>query len=104
MVNTTHYKDDFSDKLDVDPGAPVSFRLNNRLDEEFARQMCSEARDDNLFWVPVTAGRPTHFWDCANLCQVAADIKAVKLWPPPAPPPLTPQKNKSRVLSRGVEV
>ncbi len=101
MVNTTYFKDNFSDKLDVDPGAPGSFRLNSRRDDELAAHLCSEARDEQMFWVPVTAGRPTHFLDCCILSQVAADIKAVKLWPPPAPPATI--QSKSRVLSKGIE-
>lgn len=81
-VNTTYYKNMLDNRLAVPPTDPGAWNLHAATDEDYARQMDSEYRDDNGFWEQ-KGSRPNHLWDCGVLCQVAADILDIKYWPIP---------------------
>lgn len=81
-IDTTRYKDQLDNRLAIAPTDPGAWRLHSETDEDYARQMTAEARDENGIWQQI-GSRANHYWDCGVLCQVAADILDVKHWPIP---------------------
>jgi phage terminase large subunit GpA-like protein len=100
-LNSKHYKDRLAAKLLVNPTDPGAWHLHKDIDVDFARQMCSEGRDEHGFWVNPKK-RPNHFWDCSYMELALVEIAQVKFWQRPAdaatntPPP-------RRVYSEGVQ-
>lgn len=84
-VNTTYYKDKFDGKLRIAPVDPGSVKLHGEvaaIPGDFCAQLCAETRDDSGYWQQI-GSRANHYWDCAVLTMVAADIRGIRFWPDP---------------------
>jgi len=90
--NTTYYKNDLLDgKLRIAPGDPGAWRLHSNwpdgeppggghavgLLNDYARQLCSEAKDERGLWRNLRR-RPNHFLDCEVLQLVCADYLGIR--------------------------
>jgi phage terminase large subunit GpA-like protein len=84
-IDTHHYKDLLSGKLQIkgdDPGAwhlLASVEENDPHGIEYARQMCAEYVNERNLW-QCPAGKANHFWDCGVMNLVAADLLQIKYW------------------------
>ncbi len=83
-INTTFFKDKLAAKLLVNPSDPGSWHLHKDIDEDFARQMVAESKNDQGVW-DCPKGRDNHYWDCASMEMALVEIAQVKLWPKPDP-------------------
>lgn len=78
--NTNLFKNELARKLEVKPGDPGAFHVEQDDSlQDYARQMCAEVMDDKDQWV-CQAQRANHYWDCEALCLVAAEYIGVKHW------------------------
>ena len=84
--DTTFFKDDLSGKLSINASDPGAFHLHSnekRELEEYAREMCAEAYDDEQHaWVNPHS-RANHYWDCEVMCKALAYILNVRNTRPP---------------------
>jgi phage terminase large subunit GpA-like protein len=94
-VNTTHFKNDLDRRLDVAPADPGAILLDADTDQDYALQLDAEYRDENGIWQQ-KGSRANHQWDCLNLCLVAIEILAVKVWPIPGQAPVEQQREKKQ--------
>lgn len=83
-INTTFFKDKLAAKLLVNPSDPGSWHLHKDIEEDFARQMCAESKNDQGIW-DCPKGRDNHYWDCSQMEMALVEIAQVKLWPKPDP-------------------
>lgn len=80
-INTTHWKDKLTDKLQVDPADPGAFNLHSEVGADYFSQMTAEYRDENGIW-QCPKHRANHYWDCEVLALAAADVAGIKYWQP----------------------
>lgn len=97
--NTNLFKNDLAKKLEIKPGDPGAFHVEQ--DEgiyEYARQMCAEVLDEDDRWV-CQAQRANHYWDCEALCLTAAEYRNIKHWKKPQEkkPPKHVEKKEKRI-------
>lgn len=78
-VNTTFYKNDLSNRLDVAPGDPGAWYFHNDTTREWLRHMTAEYVDEKGVW-QCPSGKANHGWDCSVLNRVAADILNIAHW------------------------
>ena len=90
--HTTFWKDKLSTRLRVAPSDPGAWHYHGEIQDDWAKGMCAEYKDEKTgFWV-CPKGRANHPWDVAHYFLIAADILAIKMWdqapaePPPPPP------------------
>lgn len=77
ICDTHHYKDMLSAKLRIAGDDPGSYLFHQEIDLDFAGQLCAEYVDDRRLW-QCPKGRANHFWDCAVMELVAADLMQFK--------------------------
>ncbi len=75
--NSGYFKDLLDAKLRIAPGDPGAWHLNAETTEEYARQLCAEFIDEKGIW-QCKPNAANHFWDCAYLNLLAADILRLK--------------------------
>jgi phage terminase large subunit GpA-like protein len=97
--NTNQFKDDLARKLQIKPGDPGAFHVEQ--DEsiyEYARQMCAEGLEEDDRWVCL-AQRANHYCDCEALCLVAAEYLDIKSWKKheEKPPTASVEKKEKRI-------
>ena len=81
-LNTTFYKDKLAAKLMVTTSDPGAWHVHQDIDEDFAKQMVSESKNDHgIYECP--KGRANHLWDCSSMELALVDIAQVKFWPAP---------------------
>jgi phage terminase large subunit GpA-like protein len=85
-VNTTHFKNALSSKLEVHPADPGAWHLHSEATEDWARQLCAEYVDDKGHWV-CPDHKANHGWDVSAYNLAAADLLGVKAWTPRAAKP-----------------
>jgi len=81
-LNATHFKDRVAAKLLVNPADPGAWHLHADTDQEFARQMCVEGKDDGGHWQNPKK-KANHYWDCSYMELALVEIHQVKLWARP---------------------
>lgn len=85
-ADSHHYKDLLAGALKVAPDDPGAWHLlasvndQNTQGADYATQMCAEYVDDRGLW-QCPDGKANHYWDCAVLNVIAADILQIKYWP-----------------------
>ena len=85
-ADSHHYKDLLAGALKIpvdDPGAwhlLASVGDQSAQGVDFAAQMCAEYVDDRNMW-QCPDGKANHYWDCAHMNVLAADILQIKYWP-----------------------
>ncbi len=91
-LDTTYYKNDLLlGKLHIAPGDPGAWHLHGDHDPaspdaahgllfDYARQLCSEAQDEQGVWQQI-GRRPNHYLDCEVLQLVCADYLGLRFWP-----------------------
>jgi phage terminase large subunit GpA-like protein len=89
-VNTTHFKNALSSKLEVHPADPGAWHLHSEATEDWARQLCAEYVDDKGHWV-CPDHKANHGWDVSAYNLAAADLLGVKAWTPRAAKPKAPR-------------
>jgi phage terminase large subunit GpA-like protein len=97
-LNATHFKDRLAGKLQVNPADPGAWHLHRDVDEDFARQICVEGKDERGLWQNPKK-KANHIWDCSYMELALVEIAQVKLW---ARPDAAGQGPKRRILSKGV--
>jgi len=81
-VHSTFFKDKLAGKLRVNTTDPGAWHLHAETDEDFARQMCSESKNDQgLYECP--KGKDNHLWDCSYMELALVEIAQVKIWQEP---------------------
>ena len=106
-LNTTHYKNTLSNKLDISPADPGAWHFHAETTAEWAMHMTAEYIDEKGNWA-CPSGRPNHGWDCSVLNLAAADVLGIRFWkkkqmdknPPPKKAGPAP-KPQSSWLNRG---
>lgn len=102
-IDTTHYKDLLSAKLNLDPGQPGSMSIPQDISGDYLSHMTSEYRDAKGVWQ-----RPKHkrgdLWDCEVYALAAADCLGVRNWrsagePKPRPRPKPQQHGPNPFLT-----
>ena len=78
-VNTGHYKDLLSPRLDVAPGDPGAWMYPAETTEDWARQMCAEYLDEKGDW-QCPPNRANHAWDVSTYLLCLADLLGVRFW------------------------
>lgn len=81
-VNTNHYKNLLSNKMDITKDDPGSIRLHSQTDLEYCRHLSAEYVDEKGFWT-CPQYKKNHYWDCLTYAAAAADILGVRYWPRP---------------------
>lgn len=82
QADVNFYKNQLAGKLEIAPEDPGAWHLHAETNEEYARQMCAEYTDEKGLWqCPDT--KANHYWDCAVLNEVAADVLGLKYWRKP---------------------
>lgn len=81
--NSGFFKDQLASKLEIAPGDPGAWMLNSETPDEYARQLCAEYIDDKGIW-QCKPGRANHYWDCAYLNLLAAEMLRIKTKKPKA--------------------
>ena len=81
-INTTYFKNDLSNILDISPGDPGAWHYHSEVTDAWAQQLTSEYIDEKGIW-RVMSSRANHAWDCAVYCLAAHDYLGVKYWPRP---------------------
>jgi hypothetical protein len=76
-VNTKHFKDELSRRLEVGPNDPGALRLYSDFPEGYAAHFTSEFVNDKGLW-DCPPSLPNHLWDCAVLNLVAAELLGLK--------------------------
>lgn len=83
-INVTHYKNQFTTKLAINPGDPGAIRLHAGVDSDgphsghkYASQLCAEYRDDRGYYI-CPNNKANHFFDCWVYGMAAMDILGVK--------------------------
>lgn len=95
-LNTTFFKDKLAAKLLVSPDDPGAYHLHKDTDEDFAKQMCSETKNEQGIWV-CPKGKDNHYFDCSSMEMAIVEIAQVKFWPAPGQTPVNqPQKIQHR--------
>lgn len=97
-LNVTLYKDELAGKLAIEPNDPGAILLDAATTSDYARQLCSEYRDDAGRW-HCPSGKPNHQWDCLVYALAAADIIGVRRWQ------RTPARPAGPIIySKGIEL
>lgn len=81
-LNTTFFKDKLAAKLLVSPDDPGAYHLHKDTDEDFAKQMCAENKNEQGVWV-CPKGKDNHYFDCSSMEMALVEIAQVKFWPEP---------------------
>ena len=81
-IDTNFYKNQLNQKLDIAPADPGAWHLNREYTEDYARQMCTEYRDERDLW-QCPSGKPNHFWDVSTYGLAVADVMGVRFMPRP---------------------
>lgn len=76
-LNTTLYKDDLDIKLNIEPGSPGAMTFHAGVDENFARQLCAEYRDERGIW-HCRKGVDNHHGDICVYGLALADVMGLK--------------------------
>jgi terminase, large subunit len=99
-IHSTFFKDKLAGKLLVNPSDPGAWHLHKDIDEDFARQMCAEYKNDHgLYECP--KGKANHYFDCGQMELALVEIAQVKLWARPETQIV--QQSGRRVRSSGVQ-
>lgn len=84
-ADSHYYKDLLAGMLKIKPEDPGAYRMLASVNEsdhhgtDYAQQMCVEfVNERNLWDCPEKAAN--HYWDCAVLGVIAADILQIKFW------------------------
>lgn len=78
-VNTGHFKDLLSPRLDVSPADPGAWLYPAELTEDWARQMCAEYLDEAGNW-QCPPNKANHAWDVSVYLLCLADLLGVRFW------------------------
>lgn len=97
-VNATFFKDKLANKLKISPADPGAWHLHKDTDEDFAKQMTAEYRNQQGLWI-CPKHKANHLWDCSYMELALVDIAQVKFWPKPED---VVQKSGARILSNGI--
>ncbi|MGI6655248.1 MAG: terminase gpA endonuclease subunit [Desulfobulbus sp.] len=84
LCDSGYYKDQLAGKLRIAPGDPGAYRFHAGTGREYATQMCCEYIDERNNW-QCPPGRANHFWDCAVMELIAADLLYLKWESGPEP-------------------
>jgi len=95
-VNTTHYKNHLSNKLDIVSSDPGAWLFNKDFDEDMARHYTAEYIDEKTGNWECPSGRANHLWDCAVLNLVAADFLGIRYWKKPGDEPAAKPKARQK--------
>ena len=82
-INSTFFKDKLALKLQVSPTDPGAWHLHKDIDEDFAKQMCAEFRNEQGLW-ECPRGKANHQWDNSYMEMALVEIAQIKLWPAPS--------------------
>lgn len=81
-LHTTFFKDKVAGKLLVSPSDPGAWHLHKDIDEDFAKQMCAEYKNDQGYY-ECPKGKANHYFDCAQMEMALVEIAQVKIWQQP---------------------
>lgn len=101
-INVTSLKNDLERKLKIAPSDPGAWHLHTECSDDYARQMCSEYKDERGFW-QCPRGKANHFWDVSVYQLALAEIVQIKFWPKPADGQQGVQPSGRRVRSTGIQ-
>ncbi|MBW2342517.1 MAG: phage terminase large subunit family protein [Deltaproteobacteria bacterium] len=73
-LNVNHYKDMLVNRLQISPIDPGAWHLHKDTTIDWARQMCSEVRNDEKGIWEVIESRDNHAWDISGYHMAMADI------------------------------
>lgn len=76
-INVTMFKNQLAGKLSINPERSGAFHLHAETDEEYAKQMCAEYRDDRGYWI-CPPGKANHYWDLGVYRFAAAEIVRIR--------------------------
>ncbi|MCK5682267.1 phage terminase large subunit family protein [bacterium] len=101
-LNVTYYKDMLAGKLEVPASDPGAWHLHEKTPvvEDYARQMCSEYRDERGYW-QCPSSKANHFWDVSVYMLALADILGIKDWK--QPDSAAQPGSRRRIISKGIE-
>lgn len=97
-VNATFFKDKLANKLKISPTDPGAWHLHKDIDEDFAKQMTAEYRNQQGLWI-CPKHKANHLWDCSYMELALVEIAQVKFWPKPEEMQKT---TGARILSNGI--
>ena len=80
-LNVNHYKDLLANRLKISPVDPGAWHLHRETTFDWARQMCSEIRNDDKGIWEVINNRDNHAWDISGYHIAMADI-VLRNWAP----------------------
>ncbi|HAS53754.1 MAG TPA: hypothetical protein DCS42_06285, partial [Nitrospiraceae bacterium] len=81
-IHTTFFKDKLAGKLQVSPSDPGAWHLHKDIDEDFAKQMCVEFKNNQGYY-ECPKGKDNHYWDCSQMELALVEIAQVKIWQQP---------------------
>ncbi len=97
LINVTMFKNELATKLLIEPGGPGAIHLHADMDEDYAKQMCAEYRDDQGWW-QCPRGKANHHWDISVYGLAAAEILRIRDKRPAAA--VGPQR---KIHSKGIQ-
>ena len=71
-INTTFFKDWLDGKLRVPQEDAGAWHVFDGITEDYCRQMVSEYRNEDGYWVTRSARAANHYWDCEVLSLARA--------------------------------
>ncbi len=83
-VDTTHFKNQFSSKIQINPSDPGAWHLNSDATRDYARQISAEYADENGIY-HCLPGRANHHGDCCVYLLAGIEVLGVKFWAKPVP-------------------
>lgn len=84
-LDVNYLKDVIDGKLSLKPTEPGAFVLNADANEDYARQLLSEVRDDRGRWVVANKHTPNHYLDAEVYALAAAIIMGIERMTKPEP-------------------
>ncbi len=101
-VHVTYFKDTLHHKLQIEPTDPGAWHLHSEASEDYAKQMCSEFKNEKGLW-ECPRGKKNHYWDLGVYGLAVAEVLGLKFWKrksaEPAPQKAAPKLDKQQ--SRG---
>jgi len=98
-LHSNYYKDELSNRLQINPADPGAFRLHAETTDEYPQQMIAEYVSEKGVW-ECRSGRANHYWDVEYMALAAADILGFRYAKPKNGEPKGRRKRK--IIDRGV--
>jgi terminase, large subunit len=93
-VDTSYFKNMLAGRLEISPADPGAWHLHRDCSTSWARQLCSEALDDQGIWTKI-GDRKNEAWDIGVYILALSHVLGVQFWKTAAPKKRTTQKEKT---------